>query len=148
MNFRAWARHALRQQRKRAAKVGRAAVVSQIQQEAKDAGATLANGGKGGLDPGLALEVFRRDKWQCQNEDCPTPAENLDLDHISGHAKEIAEDPKARKNPDLKKGVEAGHVNETDALHVICKPCHDRAHQREEAIEDGEKPRPMRGDRR
>ncbi len=122
--------------------------VEQIQKEAKAAGATLAHGGKGGLDPALALKVFRRDKWKCSNEDCPEPKRDLDLDHISGHAKEIKEDPDARDDEDLKEGVELGHVDDPDALHVLCKSCHDRAHDRERSIEDGKKPKPMRGDRR
>lgn len=118
-------------------------VVAIIRKEAKAAGATLAHGGRGGLDPKLALEVFRRDNWTCQVEDCPDPKHMIDLDHIAGHAKEIEEDPKARNNEALKKGVELGHINDPDALHVICVMHHDQAHSREEAIEDGKKPKPM-----
>lgn len=125
-----------------------ARIVRTIQREARAAGATLANGGKGGLDARLALKVFRRDKYRCTNEHCPTPKKNLDLDHISGHPKEIAEDPEASERADLKKGVELGHVSDEDALHVLCRLCHvgkGGVHARENQIEDGKKPTPMRG---
>lgn len=147
-----WARRSERRSTHENAKAMRAArIVATIQREAKEHGATLSNGGKGGLDPALALRVFRRDGYKCTNEDCPTPRKNLDLDHISGHAKEIAEDPKAKKNPVLKKGVKLGHVDKAAALHVLCRECHvgeDGVHERENAIEDGKKPPPMRGDDR
>lgn len=144
--FPSWARRRIRADRKAAAKSkDNNAVVKQIQEEAEENGATLANEGKGGLDPNLALEVFRRDDWRCSNEDCPTPKEDLDLDHISGHAKEIEEDADASEDEDLEEGVELGHVDDPDALHVLCKPCHDRVHDRERAIEDDEEPKPMRG---
>jgi hypothetical protein len=148
-----WARRSERRATHENAKAMRAAkIVRTIQREAKENGATLANDGKGGLDPALALEVFRRDGYRCTNEDCPTPKKNLDLDHISGHAKEIEEDPKARKNPTLKKGVKLGHVDKAAALHVLCEACHTESkrsvHARENSIEDGKKPPPMRGDRR
>lgn len=142
----AWARRRIKADRKAAAKgKGKADVVAQIQKEAKAHGATLANDGKGGLDPELALKVFRRDKWRCSNENCPTPKEDLDLDHISGHPDEIEEDPEAKERKDLKEGVELGHVDDPDALHVLCKKCHDAVHSRERAIEQGQKPKPMRG---
>ncbi len=135
--------------RRKALKARRnARIVRQIQREAKKHGATLAQDGKGGVDPAIALEVFRRDKWRCTNSHCPTPKKDITLDHISGHPKEIAEDPEARKRGDLKKGVELGHVNEVDALHVLCEECHTGkggVHARENQIEDGKKPSPMRG---
>lgn len=122
---------------------GAADVVRTIQREAKRAGATLKNEGKGGLDPALALKVFRRDKWRCSVDDCKAPQKDLDLDHISGHAKEIQQDPEARKNPDLKKGVSLGHVDKAAALHVICARHHDLAHERERDIEKGKRPPAM-----
>jgi len=129
-----------------------AAVVRQIQREAREHGATLANGGKGGLDPRLARAVFRRDGYRCTNKHCPTPKRRVTLDHISGHPKEIREDSEARKRKDLKRGVKMGHVNKLDALHTLCEDCHTEAsnsvHARENAIEAGKKPPPMRGDRR
>lgn len=125
-----------------------AQVVQKMQAEAKKHGATLANGGKGGLDPRLALRVFRRGRWRCGNKDCPTPKKNLTLDHISGHPKEIAQDPGARQRPDLRKGIALGHVDEPAALHVLCEDCHTGkggVHARENQIEDGKRPDPMRG---
>lgn len=117
--------------------------VLKIQQEAKAHGATLANGGKGGLDPALALKVFRQGGWKCDVDGCKTPKTNLDLDHISGHAAEIKQDPDARTNPKLLKGVALGHVDKPEALHVICKRHHDEAHNRDRAIVDGKKPPAM-----
>jgi hypothetical protein len=147
-----WARRNERRATRGNAKAARAKkIVATIQREAKEHGATLSNGGKGGLDPSLALKVFRRDKYRCTNEDCPTPTKDLDLDHISGHKKEIAEDPEARKNPALRKGAKLGHVDKAAALHVLCRACHvgkDGVHARENAIDDGKKPPPMRGDDR
>lgn len=129
-----------------------AAVVRQIQREAKEHGATLANGGKGGLDPRLARAVFRRDKFRCTNKHCPTPKKLITLDHISGHPKEIREDSEARNRKDLKRGVQMGHVDKLGALHTLCEACHTKGsnsvHARENAIEAGKKPPPMRGDRR
>jgi 5-methylcytosine-specific restriction endonuclease McrA len=120
--------------------------LKKIRREAKAAGATLKSDGEGGLRPSLALGVFRRDKWRCSNEDCPTPKKMLDLDHVSGHAEEIEQDPKARNRKDLKKGIKLGHVNKIDALHVLCAQCHNRVHEREREIDDGKKPEPMRGE--
>jgi hypothetical protein len=144
--FPGWARRRIRADRRAAAKAKeRADIVAQIRKEAEENGATLAHDGEGGLDPKLALEVFRRDEWTCQNEDCPTPKEDLDLDHIAGHEQEIEEDKDASADEDLQEGVELGHVDDPDALHVLCKKCHDAAHERERAIEDDEEPEPMRG---
>jgi len=127
----------------------RAAVVRHIQKEAAEHGATLAHDGKGGIDPRLALKVFRRARWRCENDECPTPRRNLDLDHQSGHPREIREDPKAKKNPRDRAAAAAGDDPKDDRfLHVLCEKCHDRVHDRERAIERGKKPKPMRGDKR
>lgn len=123
-------------------------VVRQIQREAKEHGATLAHEGKGGLDPRLALKVFRRAKWRCENEDCPAPKKDLDLDHQSGHPKEIREDPDARKDPKARAAAAEPDPKDDRFLHVLCAACHDRVHDRERAIEKGKKPQPMRGDKR
>lgn len=121
-------------------------VVRRIQREARRAGATLAHGGKGGIDPRVALRVFRRAKWRCENEDCPTPRRDLDLDHQSGHPQEILDDPKARKDPGDRAAARAGDDPKDDKfLHVLCARCHDRVHDRERAIEAGKRPKPMRG---
>lgn len=140
---RAWAH------KKRAGSDRDAMIVRRIQREARAAGATLAHGGKGGLDPRLALRVFRRDKWRCQNEDCPAPKKDLDLDHQSGHPEEILEDPDARKNRGDRAAARAGDDPKDDRfLHVLCARCHDAVHDRERALEKGKKPRPMPGDDR
>lgn len=119
-----------------------------IQAEAKANGATLAQGGKGGVDPKIALALFRKAKWRCGNKHCPSPKKNITLDHISGHPKEIAADPEARKRGDLKKGIAMGHVNKESALGVLCENCHTGpggVHARENQIEAGKKPDPMPG---
>ncbi len=141
-----WARHrdkAKHQERQRDKQDP--AIVKTIQKEAKAAGATLANGGRGGLDPRLALAVFRRDKFRCTVSGCNAPKNNIDLDHISGHPKEIQQDPKARDNPKLKAGIKAGHTSKMAALHVICEKHHNKAHERERAIDKGKTPAPMGG---
>jgi hypothetical protein len=124
-------------------------ILKTIQAEAKANGATLAQGGKGGVNPKIALDLFRKAKWRCENKHCPTPKQNITLDHISGHPKEIAADPEAVGRADLKKGIAMGHVNEEDALHVLCEKCHTgpkgSVHARENQIEAGKKPTPMRG---
>ena len=112
--------------------------VQQIQKEAKKAGATLKNNGKGGLDPKLALAVFQRDKWTCQIPGCKTAQENLDLDHIAGHQQEIAADPEADKW--LKEQAKKPKGDNLASLHVLCARHHDLVHTRENAIEDGDTP--------
>jgi 5-methylcytosine-specific restriction endonuclease McrA len=137
-----WARRRLKSKRSENAKAAEhPEIVKQIQAEAKKAGATLAHGGQGGLDPNLALKVFQRDKWRCTVPQCKTPQKNLDLDHIGGHPKEIAEDPKA--SPELKKAAHLGHEDTLDDLHVICEPHHNAVHSRERDIEKGKKPKPI-----
>jgi 5-methylcytosine-specific restriction endonuclease McrA len=121
--------------------------LKKIKLEAKAAGATLKSDGEGGLRPSLALGVFRKGGWKCSNEDCPTPKKDLDLDHVSGHAEEIAQDPKARKRKDLKRAITLGHVNKIDALHILCARCHSSAHDREREIDAGKKPDPMPGEK-
>ena len=92
-----WARRKVKASRRAAGKaMSDAEVVATIQREAKAAGATLEKDGKGGVDPRIALTVFRRDRWRCSNENCPTPKKDITLDHISGHAKEIKKDPEAK----------------------------------------------------
>jgi hypothetical protein len=125
-----------------------ARIVRVIQREAKQHGATLANGGKGGIDPRKALEIFRRAKWRCENPNCPTPKKDLDLDHQSGHPKEILEDPEARKDPKARAAAHDPDPKDDDFLHCICRACHDRVHDREREIDAGGEPQPMRGDDR
>ena len=137
-----WARRKVKASRHQAAKAKTDSdVVATIQREAKEAGATLKNDGKGGLDPNLALKVFRRDKYTCQVPNCKTPKKDADLDHIGGHAHELEEDPEA--SAWLKKQAEKGKENTPDGLHVLCGRHHDLVHQRDRAIESGKKPPPM-----
>jgi len=89
--------------------------LKKLRREAKAAGATLETNGEGGLPPSLVLGRMRRDKWRCTNEHCPNPKKNLTVDHISGHPKEIAQDPEARGRKDLKRGIALGHVDNIDA---------------------------------
>lgn len=149
-NLRDWARSQGKEQKTSAASaMSDEQVVRQMRAEAKRHHATLDNGGKGGLDPRLALTVFRRGHWRCSNKNCPTPKKDLTLDHISGHPKEIAEDDGAKGRSDLQKGIELGHVDDPKALHVLCVQCHTGprgVHAREDAIDAGETPKPMRGD--
>ena len=117
------------------------AIREKIRRMAKLAGATLNNGGKGGLDPKLALEVFKRGKFRCSVPGCKTPKDKVDLDHIGGHAAELEQDPKAAAW--LKEEAEKGKENTPDGLHTLCARHHDMVHQRDNAIEDGKTPPPM-----
>jgi hypothetical protein len=120
-------------------------IIEKIRKEANENGATLQSDGKGGVDPKIVLQVFRRDKWRCSNEHCPTPKTNLTLDHISGHPSEIAHDPEAKNRKDLQEGVRLGHIDDPKALHTLCAKCHDAVHAREREVENGKSPKPMRG---
>ena len=140
--FPAWASRQLMQTRSNRARAGRkASVIQTIREEAKAAGATLNRDGEGGLDPNLALEIFRRGKYQCSVPGCKTPKENVDLDHLGGHAEELSEDPKAKAW--LKAEAAKGKENTPEGLHTLCARHHDMVHQRERAIEDGNNPPPM-----
>lgn len=116
-------------------------VVETIRKEAKEKGSTLARDGEGGLDPRLALKVFRRDDYMCQVPKCKTARKKVDLDHLGGHVREIEEDPEA--SAWLKEQAEKGKQNTPDGLHCICSRHHDLVHSRERAIDNGNKPPPM-----
>ena len=134
-------RHAKKERRKVGSARDDAAVVETIRREAKERGSTLARDGEGGLDPRLALKVFRRDDYKCQVPNCETPREKADLDHIGGHAHELEQDPEAKAW--LKREAAKGKENTEDGLHVLCARHHDMVHQRERAIESGKQPPPM-----
>jgi len=137
-----WAQRKTTRARKLAVKAkSQADVVKQIQKEAKENGASLKNAGEGGLDPELALEVFRRASFTCQVPGCKTAKQDLDLDHIGGHAHELEQDPKAAAW--LKAEAAKGKQNTPEGLHAVCARHHDLFHDRERDIEQGEKPRPM-----
>ena len=145
--FEGWAKRKVKAGRRYAGKAASdAEIVATIQKEAKAAGATLANDGKGGLDPRLALERFRAADWRCGNKFCPTPKEDLDLDHTSGHPKEIFESLKSWKNSKLRAAATKSDGPKDDRfVSVLCHLCHDSVHERERAIENGNQPPPMRG---
>jgi hypothetical protein len=147
-----WARRNERRGTRENASAARdARVLRKIQREAKEHGATLENGGKGGLPPLRALKAFRKSGWRCENKKCPTPRKDLTLDHESGHPKEIMEDPEARKDPGDRKAARSKDPKDDRYLRVLCAKCHTGprgVHARENAIEDGKKPPPMRGDDR
>lgn len=84
-----------------------------LQREAKDQGAELANGGKGGLPPSLVLGVFRRDKYHCKK--CGLK-KNLGVHHKGG----IVESKWLSKK---------GHHNDPNNVVVMCGKCHDDIHQ-------------------
>jgi len=141
-----WARSRRQRDRKRnAAAISKGAVLRQIQEEAKAAGATLKSDGKGGIDPEKALAVFRKAKWRCENPHCPAPNKDLDLDHQSGHPREIFEDPDAWKDPKALRAAKDPDPKDDSTLHVLCAKCHDAVHQRERALEEGKDPPPMPG---
>ncbi len=143
-----WSRRGKRAGRQAADAREDARIVKRIQREAKAHGATLAHDGRGGIDPRRALRAFRRARWRCENPKCPTPKKNLDLDHQSGHPKELREDPEARRDPRARAAARDPDPKDDRTIHVLCEKCHDRVHDRERALEDGDKPAPMRGDRR
>lgn len=137
-----WARRRLAAVRtERAAAKKNPDIIATIQREAEENEATLASDGKGGLDPSLALEVFRRDEWMCQIPNCETPKEDLDLDHIGGHPHELLDDPEA--DAWLQEQAQKGKQDEPDGIHVLCLRHHDMVHQRERALEHGKEPPPM-----
>ena len=117
------------------------AIRAKIRRMAKLSGATLANDGKGGLDPKLALEAFKRGKFRCSVPGCKPPKDKVDLDHIGGHAHELEDDPQAAAW--LKAEAEKGKENTPEGLHTLCARHHDMVHQRERAIDDGNTPPPM-----
>ena len=142
-----WARrHASKVTRSAGKAAGKQDVVATIQREAKTAGATLENDGKGGLDPRLALERFRAAGWRCGNKFCPTPKENLSLDHSSGHPREIFDSLKEWQNPKLRAAATTADGPKDDRfVTCLCTLCHDCVHERERALEHGKQPPPMRG---
>lgn len=96
---------------------GERAALRKLRDEARRAGATLPNGGKGGLPPSLVLGVMRRDQFTCK---VCGGQENIGVHHKGG----IVES----KWLSMK-----GHSNEPNNLVTICEPCHDRIHQKARA---------------
>jgi 5-methylcytosine-specific restriction endonuclease McrA len=98
---------------------GEEKALKKLQQEAKQRGATLATGGKGGLPASLVLGVMRRDKYHCKV--CGTN-KDLSLHHVGG----IVSSPRVSR---------MGHSNQMNNIITVCPSCHDRMHQ--EAREKG-----------
>lgn len=95
-----------------------------MQKEAKENGATLANGGRGGLPPSLVLGQFRKAGWKCAK--CGTQ-DDISIHHRGGI-------------PATKKLSRMGHENSLENLEVICESCHDKEHNeaRKEGIDSSQ----------
>jgi hypothetical protein len=89
-----------------------AKALSRIRSEAASAGATLANGGKGGLPPSMVLGIFRRDGFQCKK--CGG-RENVSIHHKGGV---VMSQWLSKK----------GHKLDRNNLVTICNRCHDKIH--------------------
>ena len=81
------------------------------QKEANSSGATLKNGGVGGIPYSLALGIFRRDKYRCKR--C-NGQEDLGLHHKGGI--------------DNSHWSDRGKENAPANLVVLCDECHDALH--------------------
>lgn len=93
--------------------------LGKLRREAKQAGAKLKNGGKGGLSPSLVLKVFRRDGFTCKKHGDKGQGDfgGLELHHKGG----IVESEWLSKK---------GHKNEPNNLVVICAKGHDEVHEK------------------
>lgn len=98
--------------------------------EARKAGAKLANGGRGGLNPSLVLAVFRRDEFTCKVHGDKGEGDHrgLTLHHKGG----IVESEWLSKK---------GHKNELNNLVTLCSKAHDEVHTkaREEGVDSSQK---------
>ena len=96
-----------------------------LRREAKEAGAVLANSGKGGLLPSLALGVFRRDGYRCKIHGDAGDAENggLTIHHKGG-----IEAPVSRWL------ANKGKRNDTNNLVIICHRGHNTIHEADDAL--------------
>ena len=93
-----------------------AKALAKIQAEAKENGATLATGGKGGLPPSLVLGVFRRDEWKCKK--CQGK-KMLSVHHKGGTPNLVSRALRSNK----------GHSNDPSNIVTVCEECHDDAHE-------------------
>jgi len=93
--------------------------LAKLKFEAKKRGATLHNGGEGGLPPSLVWHILRRDKFECKA--CGTN-KDLTLHHKGG----IVGSKWLSKQ---------GHKTTPENLVVLCNSCHSKMH--EEAREEG-----------
>ena len=97
--------------------------LAKIQAEAKENGATLATGGKGGLPPSLVLGVFRRDEWKCKK--CQGQ-KMLSVHHKGGTPNLVSRALRSNK----------GHSNDPSNIVVVCAECHDDAHEEQNVETD------------
>lgn len=98
-----------------------AKALAKMHVEAKEKGATLATGGKGGLPPSLVLGVFRRDEWKCKK--CGGQ-KDLSVHHKAGTPNLVSR--ALRKK---------GHSNDPSNIATICQPCHDDVHEEDRDAE-------------
>jgi len=104
-----------------------------LRQEAKDAGATLANNGEGGLPSSLVLGVMRRDGFRCKR--CSSQ-ENLTVHH-KGHL----------ENPASRWLRKKGRSNDENNIVTLCAGprkdgspgCHDDIHEEDRKAGPAEK---------
>ncbi|KKN72064.1 hypothetical protein LCGC14_0414590 [marine sediment metagenome] len=101
--------------------------LARLRREAKKAGATLRNYGRGGLPPSLALGVMRRDGFTCKVHGDHGEGENggLTLHHKGGT------------------GLSAwlrskGTSNDVNNLVTICHRAHGNIHEHTDKIEEVE----------
>jgi cytochrome c553 len=89
--------------------------LAKLQAEAKQQGATLATGGKGGLPPSLVLGVMRRDEYKCKK--CGE-SKDLSVHHKAGTPNLVSRAMRRK-----------GHSNDPNNLVTVCAGCHDDVHQ-------------------
>jgi 5-methylcytosine-specific restriction endonuclease McrA len=100
------------------------AVLKLLNAEAREVGATLLTGGRGGLPPSLVLGVFRRDKYRCKR--CGTQ-QDLTVHHKGG-----------LDNPVSAWLADKGKRNDFNNLVVACAKCHQAIHDEDKNVpEDG-----------
>lgn len=87
--------------------------LDKLRAEAKDNGATLATGGKGGLDPQRVLGYFRKDKYRCKK--CGGK-DMLTVHHVGGIVTSV-------------RTSKLGHRNVDRNFVILCEGCHDQLHQ-------------------
>ena len=93
--------------------------LKKLRREAKAAGATLATGGKGGLDPSLVLGVMRRDRFKCKR--CGG------ADVLSVHHKQHLDHP-VGKWLKKKAKIKGQGRNDPSLIATVCEGCHTSIH--------------------
>lgn len=97
--------------------------LARLRREAKKAGATLRNYGRGGLAPSLALGVFRRDQFTCKVHGDHGEDENggLTLHHKGGTGLSFWLQSKGTKN-------------DLNNLVTVCNRAHRAVHDHAEEV--------------